>query len=711
MSNIAQILETIKSYSPDADTDLVMNAYAYAARAHRGQTRKSGEDYFIHPLAVAQILADMHMDVDTVATGLLHDALEDSPLTKAELAEKVGPVVAELVEGVTKIGKLRFRNSEQLAAENFRKMMLAMSKDLRVILVKLADRIHNMSTLEFQRQDKQVRISQETMDIFVPIANRLGLTHVKAQLEDMCFRYLHPEEYQEIHSFLEQTQADRQTYALRVQDLLRDDMAARGVSCTVTGRAKHPFSVFRKMVSQGLKVHEVHDLLAFRLIVEDLGQCYAALGFVHAAYPPFPDRIKDYIARAKPNGYQSLHTTVIGPEGRQIEVQIRTAGMHRIAEEGIAAHWRYKEGHLDLSPEDVAKMGRIRELFETAQEIEDATDFMETLKFEFYSDKVYVFTPAGDHKELPLGASALDFAYMVHSEVGEHCTGARVNGKMVPLRYVLQSGDSVEILTAERQHPSRDWLGWVRTGRASQKIRRYLRQAEIEEGRKLGKDMLVSELVGAGSSLKKVRESGTLTKALQRHGVRDEEALFVEVAYGNVKLSSLLKHLVPDAAPEEPAGLSSLFQRFRPRTESPILITGEDGIMVHYAGCCAPLPGEPVVGFVTRGKGIKVHAATCPELERMDPERKVAVAWVEDREARHSAALSLFCDDRPGLLAAVTGACEQLRVNINQVEATTSADTSSLVKLVVAVRDVQELERLVKRFKQVRGVNEVVRSS
>lgn len=711
MSNIAKILETIRSYAPDADTDLVMNAYAYAARAHRGQTRKSGEDYFIHPLAVAQILADMHMDVDTVATGLLHDALEDSPLTKEELAEKVGPVVAELVEGVTKIGKLRFRNSEQLAAENFRKMMLAMSKDLRVILVKLADRIHNMSTLEFQRQDKQVRISQETLDVFVPIANRLGLTHIKAQLEDMCFRFLHPEAYQEIHGFLGQTQADRDEYILRVQEHLRADMAVRGVLAKVTGRAKHPYSVFRKMLAQGLKVHEVHDLLAFRLIVEDLGQCYAALGFVHAAFAPFPDRIKDYIARPKPNGYQSLHTTVIGPEGRQIEVQIRTVFMHRVNEEGIAAHWRYKEGHLDLSPEDVSKMGRIRELFETAAEAESATEFMETLKFEFYSDKVYVFTPAGDHKELPLGATALDFAYLVHSAVGEHCTGARVNGKMVPMRYVLQSGDTVEILTAERQHPSRDWLGWVRTGRAMQKIRRYLRAAEEEEGRKLGKDMLVSELVSAGSSLKKVKEKGTLAKAVQKLGLKDEDALYVEIAWGNVKLPTLLKQLVPEPTPEEQGGLSGLFQRFRPRTESPILITGEDGIMVHYAGCCSPLPGEPVVGFVTRGKGIKVHAANCPELDRADPERRVAVAWVEDLDARHSASLQLFCEDRPGLLAAITGACEQMRVNINQVEAAVVGDGNSVVKLVVSVRDVAELDRLMKRFKQVKGVSEVMRSN
>ncbi|MEO0604809.1 MAG: RelA/SpoT family protein, partial [Myxococcota bacterium] len=473
---ISDIMECIKGYSPDADLKPVMTAYLLAARAHAGQTRKSGEPYLTHPLAVAMILADLRMDVETIATALLHDALEDNPITKEEMQAEIGPVVTGLVDGVTKIGKLRFRSREELAAENFRKMMLAMSRDLRVILVKLADRLHNMSTIQHHKPEKRATIAKETSEIYVPIANRLGLSRIKSRLEDHCFEALHPQAYEHVVDYLQTSQADRDEYTDEVARDLREHLASHGITARVKGRAKSAASIFRKMVTRGLDVGDIPDLLAFRVLVDDVSTCYASLGLVHAKYPPIPDRIKDYIARPKTNGYQSLHTTVTGRGDRRVEIQIRTDAMDRVAEEGIAAHWQYKEGHLALSPEDVLRIGKIREVFEAAREAEDATEFMEAVKVEFYSDEVFVFTPMGDVKRFPAGATALDFAYAVHTDVGEHCTGARVNGKMVPLRYELQSGDVMEILTSESQRPNRDWLQIARTSRAITKIRRYLRQ-------------------------------------------------------------------------------------------------------------------------------------------------------------------------------------------------------------------------------------------
>lgn len=717
MPTISDILEQIRTYSPDADLQPVMTAYLLAARAHAGQVRKSGEPYLTHPMSVARILADMHMDVDTIATALLHDALEDNPITKEEMAAEIGPVITELVDGVTKIGKLRFRSKEELAAENFRKMMLAMSRDLRVILVKLADRLHNMQTLEHHRPDKQLAISRETMEIFVPIANRLGLEGLKADLEDLCFRYLEPESYRRVDDFLRTTQADRDTYTRAVVQELEERLRAQGVQCRVKGRAKHRWSIYQKMTAQGLEPHEVPDLLAFRVICEDVGTCYAVLGLVHSAYPPVPDRIKDYIARPKANGYQSLHTTVLGPDARRIEVQIRTEQMDRIAEHGIAAHWRYKEGHLALSPEDVVRISRIRDLFENVREAEDATEFMETVKVEFYSDEVFVFTPHGDVKRFPRGATALDFAYAVHTDVGNTCTGARVNGRLVPLRYQLKQGDQVEILTSPNQHPNRDWLQIARTGRAVNKIRRYLRQQEREQGIRIGREMIEAELKRFGWNLQKVRSEGLLKVALRKHGLREIEDLLVDVARGRLALSEVTADLLPEGVyqsrqeEERQTALSSLFSRFRSRTESPVLITGEDGVLVTYARCCGPLPGEPVVGFITRGRGITVHRQACAQLSSMDRDRRIAVQWAHNSESRHSGEIQIYCSDKPGMLANISKICEQNRVNIQRAEARPLDDDRAICTLELSVRDVSELTRLIRNIEKISGVEAVHRTS
>ncbi len=717
MSTISDILETIKGYSPDANLQPVMQAYLMAAKAHAGQTRKSGEPYLSHPIAVAQILADMRMDVETIATALLHDALEDNPITKAEMQAEIGPVVTDLVDGVTKIGKLKFRSKEELQAENFRKMMLAMSKDLRVILVKLADRMHNMRTLGGHgRLSKQQRIARETMDIYVPIANRLGLTRLKSELEDLCFRYLEPEAFETIDGFLKRTQADRIAYAERVVAALSQKLVDEGMDCDVTGRAKHRYSIFKKMVAQDLKVEEVQDLLAFRVLVQDVGACYAVLGLMHANFAPVPDRIKDYIARPKQNGYRSLHTTVVGPEGRRVEVQIRTEEMHRIAEEGIAAHWKYKEGHLALSPAEVARISKIRELFEAARDATDATEFMETVKVEFYSDEVFVFTPAGDVKRFPLGATALDFAYAIHTDVGNRCTGAKVNGRMVPLRYVLQSSDRVSILTAPSQRPNRSWLDIARTGRAISKIRRELREEELDRGRRLGREMIDAELQRFETDIDALEKEGALKAMLNKRGYKDPQHLYAEVAIGHTSLATVVRQLLPRGVyatrqqqEAEQTAIGALINRIRRKTESPVLISGEDGVLVHFAGCCSPLPGEAVIGFITRGKGISVHKAGCDQLASMDPERRIPVEWDGESAARHSGSVRIFCRDRPGLLANITKVCEQLQVNIISAEARNIGDDRAICSLDLSIRDLAELTRLIANIEKIDGVETVER--
>lgn len=715
MTTISDIVDTVKSYSPDADFSNVMAAYLLAAKAHAGQTRKSGEAYLTHPLEVAMILADMRMDTETIATALLHDALEDNPITKAEMEAMIGSEITALVDGVTKIGKLKFRSKDELAAENFRKMMLAMSRDLRVILVKLADRTHNMRTLEHHKPDKQRLVASETLDIFVPIANRLGLTRIKNELEDICLQAIHPDEYAQILGFLEHTQSNRQAYIRDTAEELRSRLEADGLQVEITGRAKHPASIFRKMESQGLKVDEVHDIIAFRVVVPDVSSCYAALGLVHSYYPPIPDRIKDYIARPKPNGYQSLHTTVMGPGERRMEVQIRTAEMHRVNEDGVAAHWRYKEGRLALSRDDVAKISRIRDVFEHADEIDDASDFMEALKCEFYADEVFVFTPAGDIRTFPAGASALDFAYAVHTEVGNQCTGAKVNGRMVPLRYELQSGDSVEILTSPNQKPNRGWLEIAKTGRAIQKIRRVLREEERELGIRLGRDMLEAELKRFNTGIARLKSEGSLNKLLQSRGLSSADDLFQELARGRLTVAEVAPDLLPEGAwrPRNESTnnpLTAVFGRWGgKRTESPVLIGEEDGVMVHFAKCCAPLPGEPISGFIARGRGITVHRADCGELERLDTDRRIAVQWDRATRHRHHSEVQIVCLDRPGLLADISKVCEQANVNISRAEAHALDDERAVCTLMLSVRDVDEVNTLSVNLRKVRGVEAVHR--
>lgn len=704
---VADIIETVQAYSPDADIDLIMRAYYFSAQAHNGQMRKSGEDYLIHPIAVAGILADMKMDVDTIATGLLHDTMEDCLTTHEALVAEFGPDVADMVSGVTKIGKLQFRTKQEAQAENFRKLILAMSKDVRVILVKLADRLHNMRTMEHMRPDRQKAISQETMDIFAPIANRLGLSRVKSDLEDLCFRYLHPETYADLSDQLEVRAPDHQAKISTVQRLISEGLEERGLTVSITGRVKHLISVHRKMKSKNLSFEEVHDLIAFRILTDDVGQCYTALGIIHSMFPHVPMRLKDYIAQPKSNGYQSLHTVVVPPGGQEVEIQIRTRQMHQLAESGIAAHWRYKEGHLTLSKEEVSKIARLRTLFEVAQEVTDPEEFLETLKIDLFSDEIFVFTPRGDVKFFPSGATALDFAYAIHSEVGNTCTGAKSNGRIVPLRYKLQNGDRLEILTNPSQRPNRDWLAIAKTGRALTKIRRELHEAEREKGRQLGKELLETELKKYNLTLSRITKSGQLDALLEKFNHQRPEQLFLDIAQGNTILNRVMSEIAPEEPQQNP--ITSFINRMRKRSVSPVLISGEEDVLTSYARCCNPLPGESVIGYITRGRGITVHRSDCNNLDGLEPERRIDVQWHKEARSQHSSEIELFCNDETGMLAEIAALCKKREVNIGRMSAEPLPDSKALLNIEVAIRDVRELADLIRALEAMKGIHAVKR--
>jgi guanosine-3',5'-bis(diphosphate) 3'-pyrophosphohydrolase len=702
------ILDSVSSYAPNADLDVIMRAYVFSAKAHAGQIRKSGEPYLIHPLAVAGILAELKMDVDTIATGLLHDTMEDCLVTEQDIHELFGPEVSEMVDGVTKIGKLEFTSKEEAQAENFRKMVLAMARDVRVILVKLSDRLHNMRTMEHMKPARRRAISQETLDIYAPIANRLGLSFFKIELEDLCFRYLHPEVYAQLTKKLDQRQGERVLYIQKTCDVLREEFLSKGLKARVSGRPKHLMSIYRKMQDQNLEFEQIHDLLAFRVFVRDIGECYTALGLTHAKFRHFPTKLKDYIANSKSNGYQSLHTVIIGPDGKQIEVQIRTEEMHHVAEVGIAAHWRYKEGHLALSREDIGKIAKLRELFEAAREVKDPQEFLETVKVDLFATESFAFTPRGDIKFFPQGSTTLDFAYSIHTEVGNRCAGAKVNGRIVPLRYVLQSGDTVEILTKEDQRPSRDWLSIARTGRALSKIRREIREKERLKSVEIGHSMLEKGLKEHGRTLNRFCKDGKVKVVAKENGFQREEQLYLALGQGQLTLDRVLRSLMPEEAfdkeEEEPGAITSFFQRIRKRSTSPVLIDGVEDVMVSYAQCCTPLPGEAVTGYVTRGHGITVHLSRCPQLLSMETERRIHVEWHETGKAKHSGEVRIVCNDTPGMLADIGAVCKTTGVNVTRMDAKSIEDNKAILKLEVSIHDVRELEKLIRQLERVRGV-------
>ncbi|HVI73670.1 MAG TPA: bifunctional (p)ppGpp synthetase/guanosine-3',5'-bis(diphosphate) 3'-pyrophosphohydrolase [Anaeromyxobacteraceae bacterium] len=720
MLRLNDILDRVSGYHPDPDLDLIKKAYVYSAKVHQGQIRKSGEPYLIHPLEVAGILAEMHLDEASVVTGLLHDTIEDTLATKEEIAELFGPEIAELVDGVTKLSQFTAGNTqEEKQAENFRKMVVAMAKDIRVLLVKLADRTHNMRTLEHMNAEKQERIARETLDIYAPLANRLGIQWVKTELEELSFKYLRPSDYAELEKKVEARAQERDKFIAEVVGIIRGKLDEAGIQGEVYGRVKHLYSIWRKMQIQNIDFEQIHDVIAFRVIVQDVAHCYETLGLVHSLWKPVPGRFKDFIAIPKPNMYQSLHTTVIGPRAERIEIQIRTQEMHKIAEEGVAAHWAYKEGKRGEAPsaKDAAKFGWLRQLLEWQRDLTDPTEFLETVKVDLFADEVFVFTPKGDVKSLPRGATPLDFAYAVHSEVGEHTVGAKVNGKIVPLRSKLKNGDTVEILTSPTSHPSKDWLGFVKTSRAQTRIRSFIRQAEHKRSLEIGKELAERELRRYGLSLTKLTKGGELDQAATALGYKKGDDVLVALGYGKVGPHQILQHLVPaeklagPAPAEEPTSrLTELFRKVARRPTGGVRISGIDDVLVRYGKCCNPVPGDEIVGFITRGRGVTVHTRACDKTLTLDPLRRVDVSWdTRASEVKRPVSIKVVTDDRPGVLAQISKTISEAGMNISQATCRTTGLGRAVNTFEMSIGEVKQLRNVMRSIEGIEGVVSVER--
>ena len=713
---ITDIVDKVMGYAPDADVDLLYRSYIYSGKLHAGQRRKSGEPYLIHPVAVADLLAELKLDVESIAVGLMHDTIEDTLATHDEITRMFGKGVADMVEGLSKISKIEFQSKEEQAAENFRKMIFAMTQDIRVILVKLCDRTHNMRTLEHMTGEKQRRIAQETLDIYAPIANRLGLQSIKAELEDLSFSYLQPEKYQDLVKQLAAGQERRDHHITDVLQVLRKTMERNKVQCQLSGRLKHYYSIHRKMMKSNVGLEHVHDLIAFRIMTGSVAECYQALGVVHAMFRPISERFKDYIAVPKSNGYQSLHTTVIGPGGDRIEIQIRTREMHEIADLGIAAHWRYKEGKLDVRKEDLAKFQRIRELYDLAKELRDPREFMESIKGELFVDEVYVFTPRGEVLEFPEGATPLDFAYAIHTEVGNHCVGAKVDGRIVPLKYQLKSGEACEILTSPTQKPSADWMNLVVTSRARSKIRATLRQQERDRGKELGKEILEREFKRYGLNLPRLVKEGEFQKLLgSKLRDRSMEDLYYAVSIGKQTVEKILAEFIPreklEQQPEPQVvdkGAKERAEGAARKSSSPVRIRGEGDILVTFGKCCHPIHGDPVVGLITRGRGITVHQNNCPNVLNVDPERHMEVDWEEGHKSLRPVKIRVLCLNRQGLLASMSKTISTEGVNIAAAECR-GTDDGAVNTFEILVPDRETLSRVMNALGRVKGVTSVER--
>jgi guanosine-3',5'-bis(diphosphate) 3'-pyrophosphohydrolase len=717
MIRFEDILEKAQAYNPSSDETLLRKAYVFSAKEHHGQTRRSGEPYLIHPLNVAWILAEMKADDVSIVVGLLHDILEDTGVAKEDLARHFGAEVAELVDGVTKIGKFTYHSREQEQAETFRKMILGMASDLRVILVKLADRLHNMRTLEHLSAEKREEISLETLEIYAPIANRLGIGAIKGELEDLAFRYLQPFEYQRLSREVEERLKNSRRHVEQIQSRVEECLTAAGIEHQVRGRVKRLYSIWAKMSRQDLEITQLYDVLAFRIITRDVKDCYTILGLLHQMWRPIPGRFKDYIAMPKPNFYQSLHTAMMGEGGTPFEVQVRTYEMDLVAERGIAAHWRYKEGRLDASPED-ARFDWLRRLSDLRTEVSDPRQFLASLKLDLYPDEVYTFTPKGKVFAFPRGATPVDFAYRVHSDVGARCVGARVNGKLVPLKTQLQNGDWVEILTSPAARPSRDWLSFVVTSRARNKIRHDIHAQEKDRSIEIGRKLLDRELKRLRRSVKKLEADGAMADLLPEYGVSKLEDLYAALGYGKVMPRKIVERIVPEAEltrsrpQEKESVLGRAARKILPFGSPSVSVVGQGDLLATLARCCSPLPGEPIVGYVTRGRGVSVHTTRCPNVTNLlfDPERQIEVAWSgKTPGVAFAAELRIETEDRPGLLADLAGEIASEGSNIRRIEARTDDSRRGEIQLSAEVRDAKHLERLLRKIRSVSGVIKVER--
>jgi len=716
------LVTRVRSYHPNADVDLLEKAYLFAANAHRGQMRKSGDPYFIHPTSVAGVIAELKLDVASICAGLLHDVAEDTEVSIPEIETGFGREIAQLVDGVTKLGNLTFQSKEDKQAENFRKMLVAMARDIRVLLIKLCDRLDNMRTMDSMKEEARERISRETMEIYAPLANRLGISWMKSELEDLAFKYLEPDGFNSLTQKIARTQKEQDAYISEVVKAIELRLAEHGFAVQVSGRSKHLYSIFRKMKAQDCDYEQVYDVLAFRVLTESVADCYAALGVIHSKWTPVPGRFKDYIALPKPNMYQSLHTTVIGPGHERIEVQIRTHDMHRVAEQGIAAHWRYKERHQGpgggVAEDEAKKFTWLRQLMEFQKELKDPAEFIDSVKVDLFQDEVYVFTPKGEVRVFPRGATPIDFAYAVHTQVGDHCVGARINGAIVPLRYKLRNGDSVEILTSPNQHPSKDWLDFAVTSRAKSKIRNFIRAEERDRSRKLGEELLERELHKAGVSLSKlVKNELEIKRVVEDLKLSSIEELYIGLGYGKVSPQDVLTSLTPRTESghfkinkDVKEGLvEKITRKFSGKDDGGIRLNGIDDILVRYARCCNPLPGDEIVGFITRGRGITVHRRNCGKGFEADPQRRVEISWDSKAKINRPVQLKVVTANRPGILATVGSTFHGMNVNITEANCRADDQGRAVNMFTFEIGDVNQLKGVMRALTKVQGVVSVER--
>ncbi len=708
---LEELLAKAGANRPDADLSVIERAWDYARDAHDGQVRESGEPYFDHPVAVAFILADMNLDPNTIAAGLLHDVIEDTGRSYEEISQVFGSEIATLVDGVTKLSRMDFKSREEQQAESLRKMFVAMAKDIRVILIKLADRLHNMQTLDFSPPDKQKRVAGETLEIYAPLAHRLGMWRMKWELEDLSLRYLDTDAYYDLVEKVATKRQEREGYIEEARETLEAALTEIGISAEIQGRPKHFYSIYRKMENQGKDFSEIWDLMGLRVIVGTLRECYAVLGAVHSIWKPIPGRFKDYVAMPKSNMYQSLHTTVIGPRGEPLEIQIRTWEMHRTAEYGIAAHWRYKEGGGGGDFED--KITWLRQILEWQKETRNGTEFVETLKVDLFSDEVYVFTPRGDVKTLPAGSTPIDFAYAVHTDVGHSCSGARVNGRMVPLNTKLATGDIVEIITSKSQAgPSRDWLAIAKTSKAKGKIRQWLKEEQREASVEQGKELVEKELKKLGLQVRANMKEERLLEVAQKFSYQSTDDLLASVGYGKLSAAQVVTKLVPERAADETPKPSPA--KKKAGSSHGVRVPGVDNLLVRFARCCNPVPGDPIVGYVTRGRGVSVHRKDCPNamiIVNAEKDRVVDVYWDTKDGESYPVEIEMEAYDAPGLLTGVINTAVEMKAHVSAVTARTLKNRVAVINMTVEIHDVEHMDSVMERLRRISGVQSVRRAA
>jgi GTP pyrophosphokinase len=718
VTRFRELMRRMRANRPNDDLELIRKAYEFSQKHHAGQSRASGQPYLVHPLEVALVLAEMKMDPVAIAAGLLHDSVEDTSVTVVDIRKEFGEQVAHIVEGVTKISAIDFATREEQQAENLRKMMLAMVDDIRVVLIKLADRLHNMRTLEHLPPERQEKIARETLEIYAPIAHRLGMGKIRGELEDLGFRYVDPIGYQQVHDVVEARRKAGESFLARVESVFRDKLKEAGITATVESRIKRVSSIHKKLQRQHIAVEQVYDLYAMRVITQSVQDCYAVLGIIHNLWRPVPGRIKDFIAMPRPNFYQSLHTSVIAEEGTPFEVQIRTEEMHKMAEEGIAAHWKYKDG--PVSAQDEQRLAWLRQVVEWQRDVSDPSEFLSTLKIDLYPEEVYTFTPKGKVVVLPRDSSPIDFAYSVHTEVGHSCVGAKVNGRMVPLRFKLHSGDIVEILTQTGHKPSRDWLAIAKSSRARNKIKHWLNVHQRERAIEIGRKLIEKEARKYRVSLKDIKDE-ELQKIASDYGVGRPDDLMAGIGYGKYSARQILGRLAPaagaplvDEEQDKTGGIASVVRRVfgGDQNNNAIRVKGHDDLLVYRAGCCNPIRGEAIVGYVTRGKGVAVHALNCPNVTNLmyEPERKIDVEWAQDdgTPSAYPVKLTVFCDDRFGMLKQITAVISDTKTNIRNIEARTNNGQAN-VDIVLDIADLKHLENIVNGVRKIPGVHDVQR--